>query len=121
MYIKSFFRSRAQSFQHARNGLRNLFSTQINGKIEGIIVLIVVTFGIFLNLNRTEWLFVIFAIGIVFLAEIFNTVIEFLLDSLYSEYNYKVKQIKDMSAGGVLVAAIISAIIGCLIFLPKLI
>ncbi len=54
------------------------------------------------------------------MAEALNTAIEYLADEVNQEYNEKIKLIKDLSAGAVLISATISVIIGGLIFVPKL-
>lgn len=60
-------------------------------------------------------------IAVVLTLEIINTIIENIMDFLCKEYNFKVKIIKDMASGTVLVSAFISMIVGLLIFVPKII
>ena len=59
-------------------------------------------------------------IGFVWAAEIFNTAIEILTDHISPEENPTIKIIKDISAGGVLISAIISVLVGLLLFGPRL-
>jgi len=68
-----------------------------------------------------EWAAIILVIGFVLMAELFNSVIEKLIDYLKPEIHPAAKVIKDAAAGGVLIAAITAVIIGALIFIPKLI
>jgi len=58
--------------------------------------------------------------GGVFVAEVFNTSIETLSDTLSPEFNKNIKQVKDFAAGSVLVATLTSIIVGLIIFLPKI-
>jgi diacylglycerol kinase (ATP) len=58
-------------------------------------------------------------IGIVFLAEVFNTAIEKLVDLIHPDFQARAGLVKDISAGGVLVASIISAVAGFLLFMEK--
>jgi diacylglycerol kinase len=52
----------------------------------------------------------------VFAAEAFNTAIEVLTDLVTPEYNNKAKIVKDVSAAGVLIAAITAVAIGVVVF-----
>jgi diacylglycerol kinase len=77
--------------------------------------------GFIFKLNLVEWGLVIFAIGLVLVSELMNTAIESFVDVISPEYSEKAGFIKDVAAGAVLIAAIISVIIGIIIFLPKII
>lgn len=81
---------------------------------------LVIVFGFFLRINTVEWLLLIFCFGFVMTAEIFNSAVEVLTDIASPEKNSKAGLVKDMAAGGVLISAITAAIIGLIIFIPKL-
>ncbi|NOX87134.1 MAG: diacylglycerol kinase family protein [Chlorobi bacterium] len=117
---KSALKKRARSFVYAFRGIATVFKTQRNMQIHVIIALLVVVAGIWLELQVAEWLFIVFATGFVFSAEIFNSATEALTDLVSPGYNDKAGKIKDMAAGAVLVAAITAAIIGLFIFIPHL-
>jgi diacylglycerol kinase len=68
-----------------------------------------------------EWALAVFAIGLVLTAELFNTAVESLVDMISPDYSQKAGFTKDVAAGAVLIAAVVSAIIGCIIFIPKII
>ena len=72
-------------------------------------------------MNYIEWALLFLVIGIVLTAELFNSAIEKIADIVNPEWNEKVKLLKDYSSAAVLIAAITSLIIGCIIFIPKLI
>ena len=72
------------------------------------------------KISKHEWIAVILSIGLVFVAEIINTSIENLSDFVSPGENEQIKKIKDISAAGVLIAAIIAFTIGMIIFLPKI-
>lgn len=114
------FRKRAKSFVYAFRGIGRVFKTQPNMQIHVIIVLLVIVAGIWLELSVPEWLFIVFAIGFVFSAEIFNSAIEKLVDIVSPGYDDRAGRIKDMAAGAVLIAAITAVVIGLLIFVPRL-
>lgn len=108
-------------FKYAFKGIFFAFTTQTNINIHIIISVLVIIAGFIFKINRVEWLFIIFAIGLVLSAELFNTAIETLVDLVSPDYNQKAGQVKDVAAGAVLIAAFISVIIGLIVFLPKII
>ena len=61
-----------------------------------------------------------FVFAIVIGSELFNTSIETIVDMVMPEKNEKAKIAKDVSAGAVLVVAIGAAIIGLVIFVPRI-
>ncbi|MGN1345063.1 MAG: diacylglycerol kinase family protein [Traorella sp.] len=75
----------------------------------------VVLFGFIYGFNLNEWLWILSCIFLVVLCEMFNTCIEKLCDLIDLKNNPKIKVIKDLSAGCVLLASIFSIIIGCMI------
>jgi diacylglycerol kinase len=84
------------------------------------VALLTVTFGLILKINRTEWLFLIFAITLVILMEIVNSAVERVSDVLKPRINTYVMEIKDIMAAAVMLASISAVIIGLIIFLPHL-
>lgn len=112
---------RIRSFGYAWRGMLDAYRKEVNIRIQTIIGLLVIVAGIWLDISLAEWLFIALAIGLVISAEIFNTAIELLVDFVSPDYNKSAGRIKDLAAGAVLVAAITSAIIGLLIFVPRLI
>ena len=107
------------SMGYALNGIKLLFEGQSNIKIQGIISILVCLLGWIITLSTLEWMIVLFCIGWVISAESFNTAIEYVVDFISPDYHIKAGQIKDLSAGGVLIISITSSIIGIIIFLPK--
>ncbi len=103
----------------ALNGIKLLFAGQNNIKIQGIIGIFVCLLGWIITLSPLEWIIVLFCIGWVISAESFNTAIEYVVDFISPDYHIKAGQIKDISAGGVLIISITSSIIGLIIFIPK--
>ena len=110
-----------KTFANAFSGLWIYLTRESNNRIHLSIAGLVVLAGIFFNIDPTEWLFVVLSIGFVLTSEVFNYALERLCDKVHSEYNEQIKIIKDISAGAVLIAAIISVIVGLIIFLPRVI
>lgn len=72
-----------------------------------------------LGLSTFEWIAVILCIGAVLAAEGVNSAIEALCDKVSPEYDEAIKHTKDLAAGAVLILAVMSVIVGLLIFVPK--
>lgn len=82
-------------------------------------IAIVVTFaGFYFDITATEWMMQIFAIGLVMGIEGLNTAVEDIADFVHADYHVKIGRIKDVAAGAVFIAAIISSIIGAIIYIP---
>ncbi len=106
--------------KYALNGILEALKTQWNMKIHLVAALIVIGMGFYFEISKIEWLIIVLCIGIVFIAEIANTAIEYLVDFVSPDIHPIAGKIKDLSAGAVLVAAITSFIAGLLIFGPEL-
>lgn len=115
------FPERIKSFGNAFRGIFFAFKTQHNIWIHSLAIVVVVIAGFIFKLNLLEWGLVVFAIGLVLVSEMINTAIEWLVDLVSPEYQEKAGLIKDVAAGAVLIAVIISVIIGAIVFLPKII
>ncbi len=113
-------RSRLNSFRYAWKGIFSFLKGEHNAWLHVAATVVVIVLAGMAGVTRTEWLALIFAIGLVWLAEIFNTCIERTMDFISMDQHPDIKFIKDLAAGGVLVAAIIAAIIGGIVFIPKI-
>ena len=107
-------------FQHAIEGFCSSFKTERNMKIHVSIMILVIIVGILLEINKYEWIICIICFAIVISGELFNTAIETITDMVMPYKNEKAKLVKDISAGGVLILAVGAAIIGLIIFVPKI-
>lgn len=112
-------KNRIQSFRYALDGYKVLLK-EPNARIHIFISICVIIAGIILNISRFEWIAVIFAIGLVICMEAINTSIEHLADFVSPEKHKLIKKVKDVAAFAVLISAIISVIVGLLIFVPKI-
>ena len=112
---------RLKSFTYASNGLKVLFQEEHNSRIHLFATVCVIVAGVLLKLSILEWVAVAFAVGLVFSGEIFNSAIEDLADVVCLERDERIKKVKDLAAAAVLVNAITAAVIGLLVFVPKII
>jgi len=105
---------------HAVHGVMHVFEHERNARVHLAFAMLAFLLGLVLKVSDVELAAVFLAVVIVFLAEIFNTVIERTLDLIDIEENPRIKLIKDMAAGAVLVAAVASTMIGIVIFGPHI-
>lgn len=111
---------RLKSFSYAFDGLKKLWSEEHNFRIHAFATILVIIAGVIFKISTVEWIAVILSIGLVFTTEIINTSIEDLSDFISPGLDGRIKKIKDISAAGVLIAAITAFIVGVIIFIPKI-
>lgn len=116
-----FFTGRVKSFGYAFKGIWWLLSSQPNAWIHLAATVAVVTAGFAFGIERWEWVALLAAMGMVWLAEGLNTAVEWLTDLVSPDYHPLAGKVKDVAAGAVLIAAIFAAAIGCIVFIPYLI
>lgn len=114
-------KKRIQSFKYAYKGIRNLVSSEVNFQIHVTAAALVLAAGFYLEITAGEWLAVLLCFGLVLSAEAFNSAIEELVDLVSPGHHEKAGRTKDIAAGAVLITAILAAVIGCIVFLPKMI
>ncbi|MEM9001752.1 MAG: diacylglycerol kinase family protein [Bacteroidota bacterium] len=117
---ESFLKNRIRSFGFAFKGLFLLLKTEASIKIQCVIALLVTGAGFHFEISATEWALQCLSIGLVMAIEGVNTAIEKLADYTQPEYDKHIGFVKDISAGAVMLAAIIAAIVGLIIYFPKL-
>lgn len=119
--MNKYFSDRKKSFGYAFEGIYALFKNEAHAKIHLVAAVLVIITGIILNLTATEWCFIFFAIGGVFMAEGFNTAIEKVCDRVSPEKHPLIKAAKDIAAGSVLLFVFSAVAVGLIIFVPKII
>lgn len=110
----------SKSFGHAIDGIDYTINHERNIKIEIFFAIITSILGFLLKISLIEWLIIILSMGIVLSAELINTAIERTVDLVTKDYQELAKAAKDTAAGAVLISSIFVAIIGLIIFLPKI-
>lgn len=109
---------RVRSFKFAVTGLWTLLKSEHNAWIHLVATLAVIAAGFVFNVTRVEWCLLVFAIASVWVAEAFNTAIEFLADAVSPDVHPLIKQAKDVAAAAVLIVAIAAAVVGAIVFGP---
>ena len=109
-----------KSFANAFAGMAYFFANDRNGKIHLVFSAIVIIASIVLHISAIEWMIILLCIALVIGLEMLNSALEKLCDLVEPSYHPTIKVIKDVSAAAVVLAAIISVVIGVIIFLPKI-
>jgi len=114
-------RNRAKSFRFAGEGIVAFLQKEHNAWLHLFATIAVIILGVVSKISSWEWIAILFAIGLVWMAEMFNTCFERLTDFISPGKQPQIKLIKDMAAGAVLVAAAIALAVGLIIFIPHFI
>ncbi len=107
-----------RSLKHALRGVKKVFQTELNFRLQVFASLLVLVFIFIFPLRSWEIVVLILLIGLVLILELINSIFERLVDAFRPRIHPIVKDIKDIMAGAVLLSAVIAAIIGLLIFWP---
>lgn len=109
-----------RSFSHAFSGLFHFIRNDRNGRIHTGISLLVVLGGWYYRVSATEWIALLLCCSIVLSLEMCNHALEKLCDTVQPEIDPRIRIVKDVAAAAVVWSALISVIIGAIIFIPKL-
>ena len=115
--LKKFF----HSFTYPIKGLKYAYRNEQNIVVDVGIALIVILAGFIFNVSVSEWALLALTIGLVIALELVNTSIEAVVDLVTEEYHPLAKVAKDTSAAAVFVFSIAAALVGLIIFVPKII
>jgi diacylglycerol kinase len=114
------FMVRLKSFSYAWSGIKTMLITEHNSRIHLAFTISVLALGFLFHLSRLEFLLLFIVVSIVWIAELFNTCIEKVLDFLTLQKHPEIKRIKDMAAGAVMLASLSAFVVGAIIFIPKI-
>lgn len=116
----SFFRNRIRSIGFAARGAWELLRTEGSIQVQFGFAILVCIAGWYYEISPTEWMCQLLAIGLVMGLEGINTAIEALSDYIQPEKDSRIGHLKDISAGAVLISAVVAAIVGLIIYLPRI-
>lgn len=112
----------ANTFKNARKGMRLSIKSERNIRIHFFAALLVLITAFCLNFSIVQFCILLLTIAFVISAEMFNSAIEFSLDSIFhNKYSRMVGMAKDIAAGAVMVVTITAVMIGVLLFAPPII
>ena len=112
--------ARLSSFKYAFNGLKLFFRDDHNGRVHLFAAILAVLLSWMLKISSSEWIAILTVITLVIGMEMINASIEKLADVVSPAYHLKIKIVKDLAAGAVLMTAILALVVGSIIFVPKL-
>jgi diacylglycerol kinase len=118
--MNEYLTARVRSFGYAIKGIMTLVGTQPHARLHLLATIVVVAAGWTVRLRRWEWVAILLCIGMVWMAEALNTAIEFLADEVTLERRERIGKAKDVAAGGVLIAALVSITVALLVFMNHL-
>ena len=96
-----------------------MVKTQHNAWLHVLAALVAIALGVYFSISTTEWFALIISIGVVLVAEAFNTAIEVDINLTSPEYHPFARDTKDIAAGAVLISALMALTVGLMIFLPR--
>src|SRR5919107_66919 len=103
------------SFEHAYRGMISAVRTQRNMRFHVVVAVAVLVGSLFLGVSKLELAVLVLTILLVFVTELFNTAMEFVVDLATREYHPLAKLAKDVSAGAVLVSSVGAVLVGYLL------
>ncbi len=112
----------ASTFRNARKGMRLSIKSERNIRVHMLIAVFVLVTAYCLKFSINQFCLLLLTISAVISAEMFNSAIEFSLDSIFhNKYSRMVGMAKDIAAGAVMVVSVIAVLIGALLFAPPII
>lgn len=114
------WKGRARSFVYAASGIAAFFRREQNARIHGVASILVLLLSYRMGVTRAEALALLFSIALVWITEMINSCIERVMDFVCMRQDPRIKIIKDIAAGAVLIAALAAVATGALVFIPKL-
>ena len=118
--MREFFYSRIRSFGYAFSGWWFVIKTQRNAWIHAIASVMVIALALWLAIPERDLAVLILTIGFVWAAEFFNTALEAVVDLSTPAHHPLARVGKDVGAAAVLIAALVSVVIGVLLLGPPL-
>lgn len=113
----SYIKKRGLSFGFAIQGIMQALK-EPNFRIQTIAAVVVLILAAYFKISPTEWCITLFCCGLVLSFELINSAVERLCDLITTEIDPRIKFIKDVSAGAVLIISLSSLLIGIIIFYP---
>ena len=110
--------ARRKSFSYAITGIGFMLKTQHNAWLHAVATLLVIMLALYCGVSESDWRWLIVSMAMVWVAETLNTAVEYVCDVVSPGYSEAVKHAKDISAGGVLIAALAALLVGVLTFWP---
>lgn len=118
---ETLFTGRLKSIGFAFKGAVKLITTEHSVMVQTSLAIAMIIAGFYFDITKTEWMFQIFAFGLVLSIEGLNTAVEKMADFVHPDFHERIGFIKDIAAGAVFFAAMTAIAIGGFIYLPRLV
>lgn len=115
------WKKRAKAFTYAWQGLKALLKYEHNARIHMVVAVLAILAGIVFGISPVEWCLIVVCIGLVISAEALNSAVEALADKITSAYDPLIGRAKDLGATAVTLLALVAVVVGCIIFIPRII
>ncbi|KKW41806.1 MAG: hypothetical protein UY92_C0013G0005 [Candidatus Magasanikbacteria bacterium GW2011_GWA2_56_11] len=115
------FKRLRSSFHAAFWGLRYCWRQEQNFRLQAGAAAAVLILGSLLRVGRQDFLWLLALSALVLILELANTAVEKLIDVVKPRLTVQAGIVKDVMAGAVLVAAVGSALVAAIIFLPRVV
>ena len=112
------FKNLLKSFKYAIRGIVFVYKNEQNFRLQFFSSLVVLFFTWYFPLSKGECVVIILLIFLVLILELFNTAVEKLIDVMKPRLSFQIEVVKDIMASVVLMSAIVSVLIGVIIFYP---
>lgn len=113
-------KARMHSMRFAINGLKILWQEQHNSRVHLVAAFVVVMLGLVLSLSSIQWIALLLLIALVWVSEALNSAVEYLCDRVTTEQDPLIGKAKDVAAAGVLIASLVAAVGGFILFIPTI-
>lgn len=108
------------SVRNALSGFGFAMRNERNMRIHTVLAVVALALAVWLRISAIEWLFVSFAVALIFVMELINTAIEKTVDLAMPERHPLAKAVKDCAAAAVFVSSVFVVVVGVVVFGGKL-
>lgn len=115
----TFIKGRLKGMFYSFKGGIELLRTEPSIQVQFVVGILITIAGFYFKISPMEWMAQTMCIGLVMGIEGVNTAIEEMADFVHPEHHPKIGRLKDIAAGAVGIAALITIIVGCIIYIPK--
>ena len=113
---ETLFTGRLKSMKFALKGAIKLITTEHSVMVQSSLAVLMTFAGFYFGINRYEWMMQILVFGLVLGIEGLNTAVEKICDVIQPEFDERIKIIKDIAAGAVVLMAFAAICTGILVY-----
>lgn len=117
--MKKYIHNRIKAIGYTFEGFWRLISKEESIQAQSVLFIIACILGYVYEFSTQEWAFQTLAFGLIFITEALNTAIEEICNYMHPKFHPKIKEIKDIGAGAVLLSSIFAGIVLLIIYIPK--